>query len=308
MSGLVETSTVLKNPVAQQLADLKIIDPANVELYYPRVQDREDVGVFRCMKSGVIFLSRSDHIGPEYYQQQKATSYCDAETEAAGLLHAKEDDMRRVNALKRLVADEKLTTPSYLDVGCGLGGVLRGMKEVLEDSSAIEPQDEIRESLKKSGYATYASFDDLPNGKKFDIVTLFHVFEHLKEPLAMLKDMYAVLKPGGILIIEVPHAKDALLRSFDLEAFKKFTFWSEHIILHTQQSLKTYLEAASFRDTHTSGIQRYPLANHLHWLWKGEPGGHQKLAAFRENTLEEAYEKRLVVLDQTDTLWVEARR
>ncbi len=304
----VDASLVLKNPVAKELADLKIIDVKHVELYYPRVRDREDVGVFRCAKSEVIFLSRSDHIKPEYYAHQKGASYWDVDSEEAGLLQTKEDDTRRIDALKRLVADQKLATASYLDVGCGLGGVLRSMRGVVKDCSAIEPQDDMRESLKRSGNAMYASFEELPHGKRFDVVTLFHVFEHLTEPAAMLKKIHAVMKPGGTLIIEVPHAKDALLQSFNLEAFKKFTFWSEHMILHTQHSLKTYLKAAGFRDIHTSGIQRYPLANHLHWLWKGEPGGHQKLTAFREKRLEEVYEKLLISLDQTDTLWAHVRR
>jgi len=305
----IKKSIVLENPIAKELADLRIIDPDTVELYYPQVRDREDIAVLRCATSGVIFLNRSDHVNAGHYKKKKGTSYWDADSKTFGPLQVKEDDIRRANTLKEIVRTLNLGADfSYLDVGCGLGGVLRGMLEIGKDCSAIELQDDVRENLRKFGYTVHASFDEVPHEKRFDLVTLFHVFEHLKEPAAMLKDLYILMKPGGTLLIEVPHAKDVLLRSFELDAFKKFTFWSEHVILHTQESLRLYLESSGFQDVRISGVQRYPFANHLYWLWKGEPGGQQKLPAFREELLEKAYEERLVSIDQTDTLLVQAQK
>jgi SAM-dependent methyltransferase len=133
-------------------------------------------------------------------------------------------------------------------------------------------------------------------------VTLFHVFEHLDDPLASLRLIGRALRPGGRLVVEVPHARDFLLSFADLDAFKQFTFWSEHLILHTRRSLEVFLRAAGFVDVIVEGFQRYPLANHLHWLAKGQPGGQHHWAPLLDADVDRAYAAMLARLDVTDTL------
>ncbi len=107
---------------------------------------------------------------------------------------------------------------------------------------------------------------------------------------------------GGRIIVEVPHANDFLLSTLNNEAFKAFTFWSEHLILHTRQSLKVFLETAGFVNVTVQGFQRYPLVNHLHWLAQGKPGGHVSWKHLRAQAMDRAYEDFLKSIDQTDTL------
>ena len=58
----------------------------------------------------------------------------------------------------------------------------------------------------------------------------------------ILKEFKTHLNPGGILIVEVPHAKDFLLSNLKNEDFKNFTLWSQHLILHTRESLQRFLQ------------------------------------------------------------------
>jgi len=55
---------------------------------------------------------------------------------------------------------------------------------------------------------------DGPNktGKKFDVITLFHVLEHIKNPVKTLADLRTYLKADGTLIVEIPNADDFLLQ------------------------------------------------------------------------------------------------
>ena len=138
--------------------------------------------------------------------------------------------------------------------------------------------------------------------KNLDVITLFHVFEHLSDPLSVLREIKNRLKIGGKVIIEVPHARDFLFNTLDLDSFKEFTFWSEHLILHTKQSLKKFLEAAGFKRIKISGYQRYPLSNHLYWLRYGKPAGHKKWDFLNGKEIEKAYTDLLKKIDQTDTL------
>ena len=194
----------------------------------------------------------------------------------------------------------------WLDVGTGLGGILDLLSSCAAKTIAVEPQQGARESLQKLGYQVYRDLEEVPD-QSIEVVTLFHVVEHLTEPLKELQKIRNIMKPGGSIIIEVPHAGDVLLSSFDNDAFKAFTFWSEHLILHTRQSLMAFLQEAGFHGITVSGFQRYPLANHLYWLAKGKPGGHNHWGHLKTPDLDRAYENLLNSIDQTDTLIAIAR-
>ncbi|MGZ3863777.1 MAG: class I SAM-dependent methyltransferase [Bacteroidia bacterium] len=286
----------MSHNVEEQLLGLNIINKSKVSEFYPKVRDRDDVKVMRCAQSGVIYLSSTDHIANSYYNDKKGTSYWSSATREGGLKETHIDDTRRFNQFKEMVTNKK-----YVDVGSGLGGVLDLMKTLAKDVSAVEPQDEIRELLNKIGYNVYKSMDSIP-ANSAEVISLFHVFEHLTDPSGSLKQLHNALTPGGKIIIEVPHARDILIETFQLDSFKGFTFWSEHLILHTRKSLETFLSNAGFKNISVSGFQRYPLANHLFWLNKGKPGGHVQFAQLRNPIMENEYSSLLNTIDQTDTL------
>ena len=132
---------------------------------------------------------------------------------------------------------------------------------------------------------------------------MFHVLEHLEDPISNLLSIHENLENGGKLIVEVPHANDFLIKNMNLQKFIDFTLWSQHLILHTQDSLKKFLLKAGFKNITTFGVQRYPLSNHLYWLSNGLPGGHKtELNLLDTEELNESYENSLKKIDATDTL------
>ena len=74
------------------------------------------------------------------------------------------------------------------------------------------------------------------------------------------------------------------------------------MLLHTRESLYTFLDTAGFKNIQISGYQTYPLANHLYWLSQGKPGGHIKWSMLRNDEIDAAYADLLTKLDKTDTL------
>ena len=138
---------------------------------------------------------------------------------------------------------------------------------------------------------------------------MFHVLEHLPDPLPVLRAIRGKLAAeSGMLVVEVPHARDFLLSELHNEAFTAFTLWSQHLVLHTRESLSLLLRAAGFVDVEVVGVQRYGLANHLTWLSEGKPGGHQgALARLETEALGDAYAAALAGIDATDTLVATAR-
>jgi len=285
--------------IYDELRDLNLINNTSVVEFYPQTRDNKSIKVYRCSDSGLIYLGQ-ERTGKDRKGQdrtgQDSYSYWSCSTRAEGLRKCKMDDERRYSQFRDIIVDKK-----WLDIGTGLGGLLDYLSSEALETHAVEPQKFPRNELIKLGYRVYESIADTPDDY-FDVVTLFHVFEHFENPLDTLRDISKKMTPNGKVIIEVPHANDFLIRSLDLESFKKFTFWSEHLILHTRQSLFTYLNSCGFIDIHIQGYQRYPLANSLYWLSHGLPGGHFHWFHLRDEELDRAWSNKLKEMDNTDTL------
>ena len=279
----------------EELVRIGLSVPSSFRVFYPRVRDREDICVLRCEKSGVLLLSRIDHVNLGHYEE-KVFNGLGAQDRASALRGTKEDAVRRARQFTSIIANKK-----WLDVGTGAGGVLNELASVARDVVAVEPQRRSRESLEAAGYRVYVNLDEVPD-QDFDVITLFHVFEHVVNPIEMLAAVKRRLAPGGLLVIEVPHADDILISLFANEAFKAHTFWSEHLLLHTRESLTAFLRAAGFSSVIIQGYQRYPLANHLRWLVDGRPGGHQAWSYLRSELLDQAYADMLVRIGKSNTL------
>lgn len=288
----------MEHKIESLLQSLGIIHPDNVSVYASDTRDIEGLKVYKCKQSGVIYIKGVNHIDQSYYSDKKGTEYWGALDREKALRATQTDDYRRAAAVKERLG----TNHSLLDIGTGLGGFMDAIAPYAESVAGVEPQREIRNYLGDLGLTVYSSIDEVTAGK-YDFITLFHTFEHLINPLEDLKKIYELLPPNGQLIIEVPHANDFLLSTMELEAFKKFTLWSEHLILHTRNSLKIFLEAAGFRKFTIQGIQRYPLSNHLHWLRHAKPGGHKTWSFLNNAPLDQAYSQTLSSIDANDTLF-----
>jgi len=110
------------------------------------------------------------------------------------------------------------------------------------------------------------------------------------------------LKDSGTIIIEVPNAEDLLLKTFNLESFKNFTFWSEHLILHTKESLTSFVESSGLKTKSINGFQRYPISNHFNWLLNDQPSGQNAYKHLGNSVFDKQYERFLDGINQTDTL------
>lgn len=94
-----------------------------------------------------------------------------------------------------------------LDVGCATGKFLRQMGAVGWQLAGIELDPE---AAAKARTVTPDVFEgdpvDAPLAPgRFDVVTAFHVVEHLPDPLRALRRMIEWLAPGGLMIVEVPN-------------------------------------------------------------------------------------------------------
>lgn len=286
--------------VALELAALGLIAPERLRPYYPRVRDRDDVAVLQDPDTGVIVLSSSAHVSPGYYRDKTGPAAPPGRAVPSPPPRL-EDDARRARMFGPLLRNRR-----WLDFGCGLGGLLDLMRDQARSVAGLEPNLERAAATASRGHRVLHSLEQVPTAS-LDVISLFHVLEHLTAPSTTLEQLRDRLVPGGLLLVEVPHARDALFSLYDCEPFKRFTFWSEHLVLHTRHSLKILLERAGLVEVEVSAQQRYPLANHLHWLARQAPGGQQAWPCLDSPGLHAEYEAVLARIDRTDTLVAMAR-
>ncbi len=79
------------------------------------------------------------------------------------------------------------------------------------------------------------------------MITAFHVLERLPDPRSTLKELVVCLMGKGRLLVEVPSSEDILLTFYENEAFQRFTYWSQHLCLFNDESVRRLAEQAGLR-------------------------------------------------------------
>jgi 2-polyprenyl-3-methyl-5-hydroxy-6-metoxy-1,4-benzoquinol methylase len=251
--------------------------------------ENSKVRMLKDVETGMIFM---DHEPPIDYSRIESLSYWGT----ASLEEARKktilDDQRRFEQFRSFIVGKDV-----LDFGCGNGGFLTLCKPWANKLFGHEIQQDAAEALRRDGLNI--------NGidGEYDTITMFHVLEHLTNPLEKLVELKSHIRHGGQIIIEIPSARDFLLFFLELPEFKAHTYTSEyHTVLYTEETLKKLIELAGFKNVSIEGFQRYSINNHLHWLKEKKPGGMRGWDFLLSPMLKLEYAKTMQRLGMTDTL------
>lgn len=152
---------------------------------------------------------------PNYYKHQSYISHSD---KSKGLLPfiyylVKKKALKRKT---RLIEKLLKGTGSLLDVGTGTGEFLVCAKKNGWEGHGVEPNIQARTTALNKGLNVLEKISDIKNSK-YDVITLWHVLEHLPNLEESIKAIEAMLKPEGILIVAVPN-----YRSYDAKYYKNY--------------------------------------------------------------------------------------
>lgn len=126
---------------------------------------------------------------------------------------------KKLQLILRLNGNKKPATVNLLDYGCGTGEFLNTCKKAGFQISGIEPDDKARSfAVEKYGLnvTSPASINSFKSNF-FDMVTLWHVLEHIHRLKEFLAELKRIMKGRGVAIIAVPN-----LTSLDAKIYKEF--------------------------------------------------------------------------------------
>jgi 2-polyprenyl-3-methyl-5-hydroxy-6-metoxy-1,4-benzoquinol methylase len=136
-----------------------------------------------------------------------------------------------------------------LDIGCSSGAFLASAKALGFMETGVEPAVEPATAAMKSGLNVKHGFlhDLRLAGNYYDVVTMFEVIEHIKEPLKLLKECRRILKAGGLVVIGTGNT-DSWTVHFMKEKWDYFDMsHGGHISFFNPKSVQKMAECSGFK-------------------------------------------------------------
>lgn len=238
-----------------------------------RVQDAGTalgVRLFRCRGCG---LTRAQGVEPPdtVYVDGYHTGVVDP---TFSYLDPRTVEYETTNANRRLDLLERFARPGrLLDVGGGVGTFCAAAARRGWSPTLLEPVPEAVAHARARGIPSVAGgVADLdPAGDRFDAAALVHVLEHLPEARDALERVRDVLRPGGLLLVEVPNFGSVCRRA----SGDRWYHWrlGQHVHFFTRRTLRRLLGAAGFEVLRARTIvlswDGLPLPHYAHILGLG---------------------------------------
>jgi len=212
---------------------------------YNRITSRLLFNYYRCTKCGLIFLSPIPVDLGDYYPN----GYYSIPNKISDLALAAEQERYKIDIVKKYANNGRL-----LEIGPSFGSFLYLAKQVGFESEAIEMDSACCNFLHDVvGVKAVQSADPesaLRNMSPYDVITMWHVIEHLPDPWQLLKTAGEKLNPGGILVIAAPNP-------FALQFHIMGRFWPHvdaprHVALIPESLLTDRITAMGFKKVLTT--------------------------------------------------------
>lgn len=179
---------------------------------------KEDFRLYECDHCGLLFTEprpSPDEIG-KYYQSEEYYSH---QQNKKGFIPHIYETVKSVNIRRKVkYAIGGMESGNLLDIGCGVGDFLLRVKDSGWKITGIEPSADAKTiAQERLGILPLdpAESHKLPDNS-FEVITLWHVLEHVDDLRFQTSEIKRLLKPGGRLVIALPN-----FQSFDSQHYKE---------------------------------------------------------------------------------------
>jgi 2-polyprenyl-3-methyl-5-hydroxy-6-metoxy-1,4-benzoquinol methylase len=203
---------------------------------------KEEFSLVECSVCNLVITSpRPETIDlGKYYQSNDYISHTSKANTLADVLYliARKFTLR---SKRKLVNNLQQVKGNLLDIGCGTGDFLATCRDDGWKVYGVEPNESAALSAKQKGIQTIETLDKVSGS--FQLITLWHVLEHIPDLNETLQKIRALLSPDGVLLIAVPNHSSA-----DGKTYKEY--WAgfdvpRHLWHFNQQNMEQLLSKNS---------------------------------------------------------------
>lgn len=218
------------------------------EEFHVREDDDAPFRVLECLHCGLVFV----HPFPD---PGGLASHYDENYYRAWLTQQKSRRIRMWRTrLDRI--EHRIKKGNLLDVGCGDGSFLELAQQGGWAIHGTEYSPHASQFTgKRLGIQVYCG--DLATAgypeTAFDVVTMWHVLEHVTDPMSHLLEIHRILKPSGLLVLAVPNVNDRVMQwAYRIIRGRPLKLFSQadrevHLYHFSTTTLRTYLYKTGFR-------------------------------------------------------------
>lgn len=270
----------------EQLEHCPVCGSSHIEKHIDTVDfstSKEPFSVYKCLNCSHLYTNPrvvESKIGP-YYDNPDYISHTNDNASLFGQVYQR---LRDINLKRKLSYVNKVFQNSgdVLDYGCGTGQFLNTLVNDDKSVLGVEINEGAREQAQK--YApVFSSISEVQT--RLEVITMWHVLEHVYDLRGLLGEFKKRLIPGGHLIVAVPNPE-----SFDAQHYgMHWAAWDVPIHIHhfTQRSVKTLMESEGFSlvdvipmnmdsyyisllsEQYKSGSRKKMLKHWINALWYG---------------------------------------
>lgn len=219
--------TIKKCPICGSSATVKLFDAVD---YF---STKETFPIYDCQDCGFRFTNNfpSEDIIGKYYDSPDYISHSDSKKGLINQLYhffRKRMLKKKVNMITKITSKSetnRLQSIRLLDLGCGTGYFLNEAKNKGFTVSGIEKDEKAREYAISHFGLNIKGEESLwnINNESFDVISLWHVLEHMQNLNEVVEKLNNILKTNGILILALPNH-----HSYDAKRYKRY--WAAYDI------------------------------------------------------------------------------
>ncbi|RFM27580.1 class I SAM-dependent methyltransferase [Deminuibacter soli] len=182
-----------------------------------------------------------------YYQSAEYVSHSETRKGIINRLYHMVRSYTLQSKRKLVQATSKKEKGVLLDVGAGTGAFAAVMQEAGWQVTGLEPDDIARANAQTHHQLTLQTLDSLYSlpDAQFDVITMWHVLEHVHDLHGYLTTFQRILKPGGVLLVAVPN-----YTSYDAQVYG--AQWAaydvpRHLYHFSPESMRRLMQQHGFR-------------------------------------------------------------